>query len=665
VGFAVGGSGGLSLLSTRGARELPYDPVIGAFREQDPAVLYQLLPDVYQILADRDLLPQIWRGFLQIAADLYLSLMSADASQYLMEVPLDYQRKYAHLQLDHLRDLEAPVEDLQFAGLGKEQGIYSPVLSAYVFRSRSRYGFDALYLPLISEVDERARLRWSVDLTVSSWEESSLVLFGYFRETGIGSSLLVGVGYEGSLLLLNASEGEVPNLRKSPPGLVPLGERVTISAEYAGGTIRALVRGSEGEIFGSFDFLLEDGDYPARFVADVFGVTGLDLRLPSTDLRGIPSREIEVFLRALSYMDPSLGETYQAVPFLQDEWDHPTFLWSEGREFHLQSTERGQFLTFDQNPPDHVLAEYVSHDLNLVEDHFGRDVGIAGENTEIYRDQVRALHYAFWKGPTIASVRLGIQVLLGLPFSAEAREVKSINASYSGDRGEILIRGKDDLRSYLYPLTVTPTVSVGEVLPAFSPLTNGVEVLDWKNSPKWFLPFLGDSSLLGSTSAFREAAGLIADDPIPSNEIKKFHTFAVEMLAELIPSQGFLSVQSFVSAIKQTWKSFILLVRKDLSDDMDIDDPVGLEAALTIWDRGGGGTELVAPYYGSPGDPPYDYQYGQETDPPLKYGMFEVFFPRDPIEVTILNQGGSPVTFLLGGNSVTVEPLGVVVEEIP
>jgi hypothetical protein len=107
-------------------------------------------------------------------------------------------------------------------------------------------------------------------------------------------------------------------------------------------------------------------------------------------------------------------------------------------------------------------------------------------------------------------VRVGIQILLGLPFAEVDGIVTDINETFSATQIRVLIQDASDstvTRSYFIPrnanfeedgismiadnpLTTVP-YAVGDTIDQFSPLSKGVELLDWVNDPSWWAGYQG------------------------------------------------------------------------------------------------------------------------------------------------------------------------------
>ncbi len=664
MSFVVGGQNGFTFIETEAVPALDYDPVRGACTEQDGRLFYEVIPDVYRLLADYDLLPEVWGALLQIASDLLLSLLCADAATNILEVPLDYQRKYQHFDLINQKVFLFDPQP-SFTGRGETSFTFSPVDEAVVGVFRSRLAVDRAYWELKSSLTHEASLRFGFRASFDRMDEGdTFALFGYFDSSraNLASSFLVGIGDGGRVLIAQFSEVGIPNIVRTAV-VIPPDTEVAVSVEYDAAStavsVTVIKADDETVLLDDFTFALADGPASEQFTADAFGFMNMDL---STDRSASPAflpsqvnRVVSGKIFEVTFLDPTLPENIQDIPFLQDQWKAPTFLWTKGIEYEMPGT----FLAFKQQPPDFVLAEYVSYNLELIRNNFGESVDLVGPNTPAYRAQVQAMWFALWKGPTIASVRLGIQALLGLPFAEQAGTVASINPAVTGDEGEILIRSRDGLRAYRFPVEVSPIVDVGDEVTKFQALTDGVEIRDWKNSPVWFKPYLSMDLSGPAPTPFGSAFGITFPNALPTREIQKYHVFQVLIDAHIFPLDLVVPIQTFIDRIKPTWKSGVLISLTRLIDDVSMDDPLVVNMIMPLRDRGGGGKNLLDVVYGNP-----DLQYGQ-TDPPLTYGMAADLFPDDPLSIILTNISGAPQTIVVNGVPVLVGIGDFVTEDLP
>lgn len=185
----------------------------------------------------------------------------------------------------------------------------------------------------------------------------------------------------------------------------------------------------------------------------------------------------------------------------------------------IRRTKKGRFIRMvpgrftSLNPaPDRLWAEVSFFDNNEnIENNFGILVGLTREDVEKvssslkYRQAVAGIMYAYLQGAALGKIRIGAQILLGLPFAESRGIVRSIDPTYrlndSGSpiAGRILVEDVDHLgtalgtlRVYTYPidpisvlagLDINPATSkeyvVGDIVEQFAPLSKGVEISDY------------------------------------------------------------------------------------------------------------------------------------------------------------------------------------------
>ena len=234
-------------------------------------------------------------------------------------------------------------------------------------------------------------------------------------------------------------------------------------------------------------------------------------------------------------------------------------------------------------PPDRLWAEYTYLDNNpTIEANFG----IAAEFTldqlaELpgnvdYLSAVRGLWYAYFNGPTLYNLRVGSQILLGLPFAEQAGTIEEIRTDFSPTTGRILVRDAERteiVRSYSFPsaleLEVNPATgqpyAVGDAVTQFSPLVQGVEIVDWVKDPRWFEGLLNQGSFY---------------------EVEKYHKFLVRVDEAAFNLAALLFTRSFILKIKPTYTYplFLVTVRPD-DTDVDVTDEIHFDVTLQLDDQ--------------------------------------------------------------------------------
>lgn len=276
--------------------------------------------------------------------------------------------------------------------------------------------------------------------------------------------------------------------------------------------------------------------------------------------------------------------------------------------------------------PDTLRAEttFITND-DIIEDNFGLMVSLTQDDlseratsSTTYREAVLGLMYAWANGPKVLNLRLGAQILLGLPVADQAGIIRSITDDFRVDPvtgesllGRIFVEDTDEdgnptgiVRLYFYPpllpssledfagLEVNPATGrlyeVGDTVERFAPLSKGVQVRDYVNYPDWWRGRL----LQGDVAA----------------ELRKYHTWSLRVSADVINEEDFELVSEFGKALDPAWVDLeggAVLV-KPMSDDIEIqddllldvreimrDDPFGsIEATAVVGDNNGSGYAL-------------------------------------------------------------------------
>jgi hypothetical protein len=208
-------------------------------------------------------------------------------------------------------------------------------------------------------------------------------------------------------------------------------------------------------------------------------------------------------------------------------------------------------------PPERMWAEYSYLDNRpRIEANFGipadftlDDLSKLSEDVD-YLSAVRGLWYAYTHSPTLYNLRIGVQILLGLPFAEEEGTIEEIRTDFSPNKGRILIRDKfnsEIVRSYDFPSSLKMEVDfttgvqwkVGDVVPQFAPLVTGVEVTDYIKNPKWFETYLNQGQF---------------------KEVEKFFRFLVRADSSVFNLSALIFAHEFVLRVKPTYTYPKLLV---------------------------------------------------------------------------------------------------------
>ena len=268
--------------------------------------------------------------------------------------------------------------------------------------------------------------------------------------------------------------------------------------------------------------------------------------------------EEEVLRRNVDYFIDTFRDQ-QCVQFVQSIWD------PDGHRYLLPR----------------LWAEYNYLDnSDNIEANFGIPVDFTIDdwkklpNTVDYLYAVRGLWYAYTNGPTLRNLRIGAQILLGLPFAEEAGTIVEIRSDFSPNYGRLLIQDTDNpevIRSYPYPrvleleenpLTKKPYVE-GDVVAQFAPLVTGVEVDDYVKTPDWFKGMMSQGVL---------------------REVEKYNKFLVKIDGDVFNLSALVFSKEFIKKIKPTYTHPIFVVTKGREEveAIDVTDAVSRTGYLHL-----------------------------------------------------------------------------------
>jgi hypothetical protein len=329
--------------------------------------------------------------------------------------------------------------------------------------------------------------------------------------------------------------------------------------------------------------------FPSRLPVDFAPIghyvatEGLSVRLASITRKGrIPVDELVVDIPVLQervVLDEDESTLRRNLDFFIEEY--------RGRNcIRFVAGQAGGPDVFEgERPPDRFWAEYTYLDNSpTIEANFGLAVELTRDQLEElpenvdYLSAVSGLLYARSYGPTVRNLRIGSQILLGLPFAEEDGTIEEIRKDLLSDQGRILIRDTDNpeiVRSYTFPkildLEENPDTgqryAVGDTVTRFDPLVEGAEVVDYVKDPDWFQGILNQGVF---------------------TEVQKFHTFAIRVDGRAFNLSSLLFVRNFILKIKPTYtypKFIVELYASDVDgDEISVNDTVTMSGVLTLDD---------------------------------------------------------------------------------
>jgi hypothetical protein len=287
-------------------------------------------------------------------------------------------------------------------------------------------------------------------------------------------------------------------------------------------------------------------------------------------------------------VDPALV----SMPTLQETIKSPPLILRENLDYVVEDGGVefvGTLFTLEDPAPEVLWSECVFFDNGqAIENNFGRLVGLLKDDLSDsaartpYLSAVKGLFYAFVNGPDIANIRLGLQILLGLPFAEEQgiilEVVEFFSVSESGIQlGRLLMEDLDQnqnrtgvRRFYFYPMslglednpTTGETYKLGDIVSQFAPLSKGVAVDDYVTSPYWW-----------------------QDAGIP--ELLKFFTHQASISAPAFQTGEITLALNFLQIIKPTYTGPFTTALLDFSGDDPLDDGGGADDIVIDEDFGG------------------------------------------------------------------------------
>lgn len=647
MAFVVGTtSGGHFLASELSTREAEYDPVYDT--DIPTTTIWNLLPDFYSLMDDRDVIEATWEGLAQVMSGEILNLWQVDYAKSLRDVPTMAQRKWFKFEFVQEEEFASDPE-LTTTGLPSRFS-HDEENEGLACLWVNRGGVDKATAALNGAFTEDASVTWSFEVSISSIQAGGCALVGYQEKAArsamrnallagvIGDDaaadtpypVLVHVSPTGSLTFVKAGSSiSIDTVYRfdcsytARTGVLAL-DVVDLSAEKVTGTTGETAEDDDDDTYteefsdtsADFDDLgivagdiltFEGSDYTvasvdgpllvtsvasmpagatglsytisgedtvlslslnlpdeaadASFSVDQFGACSLDTRIAPVTLAtaAVLNRKRTIgAISSWSYMDPTTEVTLLKCPRLQDMIVEPATYLYEGTDYTIEDST---FL-FQEPPTQAYWAEYAAFDEEYIKDNFGTNVGIEETSSDTYKSKVRGLYYAYYRGPTVNAIRTGVHILVGLPIADAAGTVESINPAYSGDYGQVVIDGT----GYLYPSSVGTSLSVGDEVEMFQPLSDGVDVQDYINTPRWWT-VVSDPEVGGAAKEYR-----------------RYHSFAISLNMDAFDLETLSQAAAFVDTVKPTWKDPYFIVYKQVADEVDVGDDVEFTTILVSWD---------------------------------------------------------------------------------
>jgi len=266
-------------------------------------------------------------------------------------------------------------------------------------------------------------------------------------------------------------------------------------------------------------------------------------------------------------------DRYLVVPTLQEDLYEPGTILRHNLDYVVGDGElrfQPGVFTPGSPAPDMLWAEcsMINNDP-VIESNFGRLVGVPKEALTnqllriSYLSSVKGLWYAVMNGPTFANIRLGLQIIMGLPYAESRGLIIQNNIDFASEPSglmlsRLLVEDLDEYgnptgrrRIYYYPtslgLEINPstglTYALGDIVEQWAPLSKGVEVEDYVKDPEWWKKALA------------------------GQEILKYFVFRAVIDAEVFTLDDVLAAVDFLNKIKPAYVRVITSALKRLTDD--------------------------------------------------------------------------------------------------
>jgi len=659
MAFVLGtSSGGRFLASQLSVQEVVYSPVYDT--PVPTTVLWNLLPDFYRLMDDRDVIESMWTGLALVVSSDLLNLWQVDYAKSLRDVPVYSQRKWTKFDFGASEDF-ATDPDLTTSGL-PDKFLYDSTEKVLTGTWGNRGGLDKAFLDLNGEFTEAASVTWSFRVEVTSIQAGGCMLVGYLNSSSknaLKNALVVGVLGAGSTpgpypLLMQVSS--VGALTYTSGGTVlSVGTVYDFEASYTArtGMLTMNVYGIDAEkLTGTTGVTAEDDDddtYTSEFVDETADFDDLGI-LPGDTL------EFEgTTYTILTVSGTTLTTSVASMP---------------AGAYGLSYTIRGKDLVSSLS----MDLPSEAGDPKFTVDQFGtctldtRMTSISDLATPamLNRKRLAATFSSWaWMDPTTKTTLLKcprLQDAIVAPtaylyegvdysitdstFQFQEPPTQSLWAEYAAFDEEYIKDNfgsnvnleetssdsyKAKVRGLYYAYYSGPTVKairtgvhilVGLPIAAESGTVESVNP-DYSGdygqivvSGKGYLyPNLTGTSLqVGeAVSMFQPLADGVEvqdylnsplwwstiADPEASGTMKeylKYHSFAVSLNMDAFDLETLGQAASFVNEVKPTWKDPYFIVYKELTEEVDLDDDLEMTATLVLWDTISGG---VLPRYDS------------------------------------------------------------------
>ncbi|HET8685410.1 MAG TPA: hypothetical protein VFM18_01950 [Methanosarcina sp.] len=230
-------------------------------------------------------------------------------------------------------------------------------------------------------------------------------------------------------------------------------------------------------------------------------------------------------------------------------------------------------------------------DERLVSNYFGNLIGLSPENsTETFANFVYGLFYMYVQGPSLTTLRKGLNLALGIPLARMTETVIDIRTYLQTDQFIVIT----DQNQYLIPYGLQPSVAVGATLNVGDEIASWVEIKDYTTDGDWWLNLYIPNNVIptqppGQNTRYATAGSEL--DFVMRNYLKT-HTFLVNVNVTTFKSnQQFTQLFDIIKKAKPsaTQPIYIWSVKSD--EDVPVEDTFSVGLSSYYEEDGGGSYE--------------------------------------------------------------------------
>lgn len=245
-----------------------------------------------------------------------------------------------------------------------------------------------------------------------------------------------------------------------------------------------------------------------------------------------------------------------------EEYPFPSRLLADG------STKQYALWFVDANLDERLLSKYFA---SLIE--------IDPQNSsEDFANFLYGLYYVYVKGPTLADIRRGLNLTLGIPLARVEEQVIDIRTYLETDQFLVIT----DQFQYLIPYGLPPSVSVGDTLEIGKELAEWIEIKDYLHDGEWWLNLHIPKAILpeiptGEHDRYADKGGWI--DYIMRQYLRK-HTFLVNVkVTNFSNTEHFAQISKIVHRARPSYTQPIYIWTVVASDE---DTQLHLEETFSV-----------------------------------------------------------------------------------